>query len=198
VARLYLVPDRRMHDVSIYRYQGGRLIRRLDARVAEWDGGAWLLRQGVDRHFDAQGDEQSRAFDRLRFPSLEGPEEFGSPPQDPDALGYFDLRRFLVRAAAHGEELARYRVDLHVKLAFPLANLIVGIIGCALAMQLRAPTPALSFGLSVSIAFLYFGVMRFCQILGEGGLLVPWIAGWAPPALFGGWAAYLLRRLHRR
>ena len=198
VVRLYLVPERRMHDVSIYSYEGGRLRRRIDARVGEWKGDAWLLRQGTERHFRLDGTERSRRFDRLRLVTAEGPEQFGSPPDDPDQLGYFDLRRYLRRAGPHGAELTRYRVDLHVKLAFPLANLIVGIIGCVLAMQVRHPTPALSFGLSVSIAFAYFGVMRLCEALGDGGLLAPWAAGWAPPAGFGAWAGYLLNRLHRR
>jgi lipopolysaccharide export system permease protein len=198
VVRLYLVPERRMHDVSIYNYEGGRLRRRVDARVGEWKGDAWLLRQGTERRFQPDGTERSRSFERMRLVAAEGPEQFGSPPDDPDQLGYFDLRRFLRRAGPHGAELTRYRVDLHVKLAFPLANLIVGIIGCVLAMQARHPTPALSFGLSVSIAFAYFGVMRMCEALGDGGLLAPWAAGWAPVCVFGGWAAYLLHRLHRR
>lgn len=198
VTRLYLVPERRMHDLSIYHYRGGRLTRRIDARVGEWQGGAWLLHQGTERVFGPGGVERSRSFDRMRFVSSEGPEQFGSPPQDPDELGYFDLLRYIRGAAAHGAELARLQVDLHVKLALPLANLIVGIIGCALAMQLRHPTPALSFGLSVSIAFVYFGIMRLCQALGDGAVLPPWAAGWIPPAVFGVWGGYLLYRLHRR
>ncbi|HKA25308.1 MAG TPA: LptF/LptG family permease [Candidatus Eisenbacteria bacterium] len=198
VVRLYFVPDRRMHDISIYRYESGRLTRRIDARLGEWDGGAWVLKQGFDRTFDADSLERARPFDRLRFASLEGPEDFGSPPDDPDELGYFDLRRYLVRAAARGMEVGPFKTKLHVKLAFPLVNLIVAVIGCALAMELRTPTPALSFGLSVSIAFAYFGVLRFFQILGEGAILPPWLAGWAPTLLFGSWAAYLFYRLQRR
>jgi lipopolysaccharide export system permease protein len=198
VVRLYFVPQRRMHDVSIYRYESGRLTRRIDARLGEWDGGAWVLRQGFDRTFGADSVERARPFDRLRFASMEGPEDFGSPPDDPDELGYFDLRRYLVRAAARGAEVGTLKTKLHVKLAFPLANLIVAVIGCALAMELRTPTPALSFGLSVSIAFAYFGVLRFFQILGEGAVLPPWLAGWAPALLFGASAAFLYYRLQRR
>lgn len=199
VVRLYFVPQRRMHDISIYRYQTGRLTRRIDARLGEWDGGAWVLRQGFDRTFgSADSLERARPFDRMRFASLEGPEDFGSPPDDPDELGYFDLRRYLVRAQARGALVDPYKTKLHVKLAFPLANFICAVIGCALAMELRTPTPALSFGLSVSIAFAYFGVLRFFQILGEGTVLPPWFAGWAPALLFGAWAAALFYRLQRR
>jgi lipopolysaccharide export system permease protein len=198
VARRYRIPERRLHDLAIYRYVDGRLTRRIDARVAEWSGSSWTLRQGTERTFSPDGAERSRNFDRMRFVAAEGPEEFGSPPEDPDKLGWFDLRRYVERARARGAPLERYVVDLHVKLAFPLANLIVGIIGCALAMQLRQPSPALGFGLSVSIAFFYFGVMRLCETLGDGGVLPPVVAGWAPSLLFGAWAGLLLVQLHRR
>ena len=198
VARRYRIPERRLHDLAIYRYDDGRLTRRIDARVAEWSGGAWTLRQGTERFFSEDGTERSREFDRMRFAAAEGPEDFGSPPEDPDKLGWFDLRNYVDRARASGVPLERYVVDLHVKLAFPFANLIVGIIGCVLAMQLRQPSPALGFGLSVSIAFVYFGVMRLFETLGDGGVLPPLVAGWAPALIFGAWALALLVQLHRR
>jgi lipopolysaccharide export system permease protein len=99
--------------------------------------------------------------------------------------------------AEQGRELDRYRIDLHVKLSFPLANLILGMIACALAMQLRHATPALSFGLTISIAFFYLGLMRLCEALGDGGILAPWAAGWIPAIVFGSWGIILLFRLNR-
>ena len=198
VVRSYLVPEERMHGVDIYEYEGGRLIHRLTASVGQWNGSAWELRQVIDRSFLADGSEISERKDVMILESPEGPEEFSSLPEDPDQLGYFDLRRYVVRVQEQGRELDPYRIDLHLKLAFPLANLIVALIGCALAMQLRHPTPALSFGLSVTIAFFYFGAMRLSESLGDGGVIAPWIAGWLPPSLFGAWAIYLLYRLARR
>jgi lipopolysaccharide export system permease protein len=132
------------------------------------------------------------------YESPEGPEEFSSLPDDPDQLGYFDLREYIDRVAEQGRELDPYRIDLHVKLSFPLANFIVAMIACALAMQLNHPTPALSFGLTMSIAFFYFGVMQMSEALGDGGLLPAWAAGWIPAMAFGSWGVFLFYRLSRR
>lgn len=198
VVRTYLVQEQRMHGVSIYEYAAGRLLRRTDARVAEWGDSAWILRDVTEREFLEDGSEVQTQHAHLVFPSPETPEAFQALPRDPEELGYFDLRRYLQRVAEQGRELDPYRVDLFLKLTFPLANFVVGVIGAALAMQLRHPTPALSFGLSVSIAFLYYGVMRLCESLGDSGILPAWAAGWTPPVLFSALAVWLLVRAGRR
>lgn len=198
VVRTYLVPEKRMHNVSIYRYTGGKLTSRIDAKSAVWNGSAWRLNQVVERRFLKDGSETTEKSEEMIYQTPEGPEEFSSLPDDPDQLGYFDLRRYIDRVAEQGRELDTYRIDLQVKLSFPLANLILGMIACALAMQLRHPTPALSFGLTVSIAFFYLGLMRLCEALGDGGILTPWLAGWMPAMVFGTWGLFLLFRLDRR
>lgn len=198
VVRTYLVAERRMHGVSIYEYDDGRLLRRVDARVGQWADDAWELRGVVERTFLADGSELQVARSSLRLTSAEPPEAFTSLPSDPEELGYFDLRRYVDRVAEQGRELDPYRVDLYIKLTFPLAIFIVGVIGASLAMQLKSPTPALSFGLSVSIAFLYYGTLRLCESLGDSGLLPPWAAGWIPPAAFSSLAGLLLWRASRR
>jgi lipopolysaccharide export system permease protein len=198
VVRTYLVPEKRMHNVSIYRYAGGKLTSRIDARTAVWNGSAWQLNQVVERRFLDDGSEVTERSAEMIYETPEGPEEFSSLPDDPDQLGYFDLRQYIERVAEQGRELDPYRIDLHVKLSFPLANLILGMIACALAMQLRHPTPALSFGLTISIAFFYLGLMRLSEALGDGGILSPWLAGWVPAMVFGTWGIFLLFRLNKR
>ncbi len=198
VVRTYLIAERRMHGVSLYEYSDGRLLRRTDARVGQWTGDAWELRGVVERNFLEDGSEVQVSRPTWRLEGGEPPEAFTSLPSDPEELGYFDLRRYVERVAEQGRELDPYRVDLYIKLTFPLAIFIVGVIGAALAMQLRHPTPALSFGLSVSIAFLYYGTLRLCESLGDSGLLPPWAAGWLPPSLFSLLAAVLLGRASRR
>jgi lipopolysaccharide export system permease protein len=196
--RTYLVPEKRMHNVSIYRYTGGRLTSRIDARTAVWNGSAWQLNQVIERRFLEDGNEVTEKSEEMIYETPEGPEEFSSLPSDPDQLGYFDLREYIERVAEQGRELDPYRIDLHVKLSFPLANLILGMIACALAMQLRHPTPALSFGLTISIAFFYLGLMQLSEALGDGGIMAPWLAGWVPAMVFGSWGIFLLFRLDRR
>ena len=94
--------------------------------------------------------------------------------------------------------MANYLVDLHLKLAFPLVNFIVVMIGCSLATRLRMQSAALGFGLSVAISFLYYAFMRTGQALGHNGALSPYLAAWLGDIAFGIVAIGVLIQAQRR
>ncbi len=195
--RLYVVPERRMHQVVLQEFQGGRLIRRLDAVEGVWTGGGWEFRDGYVRDFRG-GTEQVRHFDRLpRADLMEVPSDFAKESRRPEEMGFFELLQYLERLRASGSRVANYLVDLHLKLAFPLVNLIVVVIGVSLATRLRTQSAAQGFGLSMSIAFLFYGVMRTGQALGHNGALPPFVAAWLANLVFGAAGMVMLERARR-
>ena len=100
-------------------------------------------------------------------------------------MSYPELRHYVDRLRASGSRTSNYLVDLHLKLAFPLVNLIIIMIGASVATRLRMQSAALGFGLSVSISFLYYGFMRTGQALGHNGALPPYLAAWLGDLVFG-------------
>lgn len=197
-ARLYLVPQRRMHEVSLQEFERGALTRRVDAAEANWDGVRWVFLAGIERRFE-RGEETARRFDRLPVPSLvERPEDFAKETRQPDEMNWFELRDHVVRLRASGARVANYLVDLHLKLAFPLVNLIVVAIGASIATRLRLQSAAVGFGLSVAIAFLYYAFMRTGQALGHQGALPPYLAAWLGDLVFGVVGLVMLARQNRR
>jgi lipopolysaccharide export system permease protein len=197
-ARLYVVGERRLHEVSLQEFAGDRLRRRIDATEATWDGRQWVFASGIERTFD--GDRESaRPFTRMIVPGLrERPEDFAKENRNPGEMNYFELRRFVDRLRASGGAVPKYLVDLHLKLAFPLVNFIVVMIGAALATQLRLQSAAVGFGLSVAIAFLFYAFMRTGQALGHTGSLPPYAAAWISDAVFGVVGLVMLYRAQRR
>jgi lipopolysaccharide export system permease protein len=109
-------------------------------------------------------------------------------------MNYVELRAYVDKLRASGGRVANYLVDLHLKLAFPLINLIVVMIGASLATRLRMRSAALGFGLSVGIAFIFYGFMRTGQALGHNGALPPYVAAWTADALFGAVGGVMLWR----
>jgi len=89
-------------------------------------------------------------------------------------------------------------VQLDQKIAFPFINLIVVVMGAALAARLRNPNAALGFGISVSTAFFYVGLMRAGLALGQSGSLPALAAAWFANAFFGVIAVALLAQAQRR
>ena len=198
VMRLYVVPERRMHEVSLQEFHDGSLWRRIDAAEATWDGSRWVFVSGFTRTF-VNGREVAKPFVRLAVNGLpERPEDFAKESVQPDEMSYLELRHYVERLRASGARVNNYLVDLHLKLAFPLVCFVVVMIGGAMATRLRMQSAALGFGLSVAIAFVYYGIMRAGQALGHNGALPPYVGAWMGDALFGGIGGMMLLQAQRR
>jgi lipopolysaccharide export system permease protein len=185
VMRLYLVAEKRMHEVTLQEFERGRLVRRIDAAEATWAGNRWVFSSGFRRTFE--GDvEKAEPFERMAVDGLaEVPEDFAKEGRNPDEMNYLELRAYVDRLRASGARVANYLVDLHLKLSFPLINLIVVMIGAPIATRLRMQSAALGFGLSVAISFIYYAFMRAGQALGHNGALPPYLAAWLGDIVFG-------------
>lgn len=196
--RLFLVREGRLHEVTLQEFERGELRRRLDAAEATWDGRAWVFVSGFERRF-AGGRETAAPFERLVVEGLEErPRDFAKERLDPDEMNYLELREYVGRLRASGARVSNYLVDLHLKLAFPLVNLIVVAIGASIATRLRLQSAAIGFGLSVAIAFLYYAFMRTGQALGHSGALPPYLAAWMGDLVFGAVGVIMLGSQQRR
>jgi lipopolysaccharide export system permease protein len=197
--RLYLVRENRMHEVSLQEFKGGRLVRRIDAAEAFWDGTRWVFTSGYLRTFDAEGREKAEPFTRIAVGGIaERPADFAKESRDPGEMNYAELSEYVRRLRGSGGRVANYLVDLHMKLAFPLLNFIVVMIGAPIATRLRMQSAALGFGLSVAIAFVFYAVMRVGQALGHTGAVPPYVGAWTGDLLFGLVGVVMLLRAQRR
>lgn len=183
--RLYVIPEQRMHEVSLLEFRSGAIVRRVDAAEASWDGKQWIFSSGFERTFPG-GVEHAEQFERLPLPNLaERPEDFAKETRKPEEMNYAELHAYVDKLRASGGRVANYLVDLHVKLAFPLINLIVVMIGAPIATRMRMQSAALGFGLSVAISFFYYAFLRAGQALGHNGALPPYLAAWLGDIVFG-------------
>ena len=198
LVKLYLAPEKRMHDVTVTEMKSGTITRRIDARRARWDGHQWIFEEGVARTFDDRT-ESATPFVSLPLPELsERPEDFSKHREDPDEMGFAQLADYVTRLRSSGLRVDKYTVQLDLKLAFPWINFIVVVMGAALAARLRNPNAAVGFGVSVFTAFFYYGLMRAGEALGQGGTLPPVVAAWGANAVFGVLALFLFLSARRR
>ena len=196
--RLYLKRERRMHEVTLQEFRRGELKRRIDAAEAAWDGRRWVFSSGFVRAFEG-GKEEARPFQRLAVEGIrEVPEDFAKETRKPEEMNLLELGAYVQKLRASGARVANYLVDLHLKLAFPLVNFVVVVIGASLATRLRMQSAALGFGLSVAISFLYYGFMRTGQALGHNGALAPYLAAWMGDLVFGVVAVAMITQAQRR
>jgi len=194
----YDVASRTMHEVTIYEFQESRLVRRLDAREAGWDGTRWVFRRGFRRTFGPEGQEAAAPFDSLVVKDLaEQPADFEKGEDDPERMGYLELRRHVQRMRASGSDARRFEVEMGSRLALPFANFIVLLLGGTLAARPTGTGTARGFGVGLGVAFLYYGLLRLSQTLGSHTGLSPLLAPWVPNVVFAAVGLWLLSRLAR-
>jgi lipopolysaccharide export system permease protein len=83
-----------------------------------------------------------------------------------------------------GKNVTPQMVDLYNKTSFPLINVIIILIGVALASSPRRAGLGISFGLSMGISFVFFTMVKVAIEMGHNGILTPIVAAWGTNAIF--------------
>lgn len=186
-----------MRDVVIQDFSGETLVRRVDARRGTWDGKKWVFTVGYVRTFGPDGEIAER-FNVKSFPEIkEMPEDFAKDEKTTEEMNILQYVRYIKRVGQSGGVTRKLNVALQTKIAFPFANLIVVLIGTALAGALNRGGIAIGSGLALSISFLYYGFIRAGEALGNSGSLPAPIAAWIGNAFFLILGLALLRRAQR-
>ena len=189
-------------QVLVQRFVNGKLAEEVDAQRMLWSGRVWILEDGHQRKFplavDSVAPDTFRAFLRLERPDFtEKPEELVERQRNPQLMGYRDLKRYVKLKERSGELATREKVDLHLKLAFPLINFISVLFGAPLVTNPRKSGLALSFGITLTIAFLYYIASKFVQVAGYNQKLPPFVAAWLTNVVFAVGGFILLWRARK-
>jgi lipopolysaccharide export system permease protein len=169
--------------------------RQLDALRASWDGslGRWVFLNGVERTF-VRGVMRERPFIRRVSPLDLSPRTLVPRTVDPDEMSLLELLSYSRRMRRLGVPVTQLRVAAHAKLAYPFTNVILCALGIPIALRLRRSPMVVNFCVAMALSFLFLWVMELGKALGAGGHLPPLAAAWTPNLVFGGLAAWCVRR----
>lgn len=167
----------------------------IHAPLAEWQGGRWLLQDGYIHYYPSRGRVVTFAFDTLRQADFsESPRDLLAEPKDPEEMNYRELGRFIDSIQRSGGDARELVVERMLKIAFPIACLIVVLFGSALGMTTGGKGPAMGVGIALATVLIYLLSVRISQGMGAGGLIPPGLAAWLPNLLFLGLGLILLAR----
>lgn len=204
VAKEYRPTPPTLNSVLIQHFSSGEkktLARRVDAREARWRHGLWEMSRGFVRYFN-DGAEVAVGFAIYADSRYnEQPDVFSQPHKDPLDMNLdmsrADLANYIQRIKESGAKVARYEVNYHLHAAFPLANFVMVLLGSCLSLRIIRGTMALGFGISISLGFTYYGLLRVGQALGHNGDLPPLPAAWLGNIVFLIIGALLFWRMNR-
>ncbi|MEX2116015.1 MAG: LptF/LptG family permease [Bacteroidota bacterium] len=170
------------------------LVRRLDAQQMLWQSfdaekrdtvePGWVLINGTHRVFQTNGHTLEQ-FSRFPVGRLSlGPDDIEKKQRKPDEMDFGELREFIESQRRAGQDVSRWLVDYHSKIAFPFASLIVVLFGVPFSSNKRRSGVAVEFGISIAATFVYLSFMKTSQVFGYNGDLDPFLTAWLANILF--------------
>jgi lipopolysaccharide export system permease protein len=100
-------------------------------------------------------------------------------------MNFQELYSYVKTKRKSGVEVSKELVQLHMKIAFPLASFIIVLFGAPIAALPRRSGLAFSFGATLIISFVYYVLLKFGQSLGYNEKLPPALAAWTGNIIFG-------------
>ncbi|MBI2914293.1 MAG: LptF/LptG family permease [Firmicutes bacterium] len=188
-----------MEDVTMVSLEGGRLAETTYAEKVSWVEGAWVMEKGERYVYGGAGQAVSMEFSGGRVPVSLGatPEQIVVGQKTPEEMTMRELRQHITILRSQGQDVRQPLVQLHFKLALPLASLIFAVVGAPLGLQPHRSASSIGFGLSIVVIFVYYVLMTVGSALGQGGYLPPALAAWLENMVLGGVGLVLLLRASR-
>ncbi|MBU0711693.1 LptF/LptG family permease, partial [bacterium] len=116
---------------------------------------------------------------------------------DPESMRYRELADFITRLEESGNDPRKWKVNLYYKIAFPFTNFIVILFGLPLAAVKERKGVSFGAGMSLLVIFIYYGFIKFGQVMGYKGLLSPMLSVWIGNLVFLAGGAYLLYKIRQ-
>ena len=117
-------------------------------------------------------------IDSLNFDFTFTPEELVRAQSNPENMGVSDLSKYISRLKRSGSEVDKWLTEYHIRFAYPFSNIIIVLFGLPLAYTRRKKNIAVGFGISLTVCFFYFGLVKIGQTMGQKGTMSPLAAAW--------------------
>jgi LPS export ABC transporter permease LptG len=168
--------------------------RRLYARKAHWDRQTreWVLESGWERQFAGDRLTGYETFAQRRIRLAEEAEYFRKDSRGSSSLTLAELRRKISDLSQMGFDVLDLRISLQTKFAFPLACLVMVIVGLPFSFTVGKRGALYGITIGIAIGLAYWGSLGLFEQMGRYEILPPAMAAWGPNLLFGAGGLYLL------
>ncbi len=194
--------NRQLNGLSVFEFdpQAHQLKSRLFVQRASYEPVAaavgetptWLLNTGWKREFGSGTQAGTfKRFENIIIP-LEPADSFVTEARAPDLMNFPQLRDYIRELRASGYNVLDHEVGLHRKIAFPFVTLVMTLIAVPFAVTTGRRGAMYGIGVGIVLALVYWTMISVFAAFGQGGMITPALAAWAPNLVFGAAAAYLL------
>jgi len=201
-AKRYNVLDRTLEELTIDQQDSLKRVRkRMRADKVCWDQEKkqWKFYNLVTHHLSEKGEilNKSSLQEEVFMNIKEKPEDFLRHQDESSFMNYLTLKKHIHRLRTAGYSPHKELIDLHRKLSFPFANLVIVLL--AIPFALNAPRSGAMMGVVLGVGFclLYYVLEAIILAIGKEGFIPPLLAGWLANIGFSATGIVLLYRLRR-
>jgi lipopolysaccharide export system permease protein len=163
------------HDVK------QNIIKKIVANKGEFKDNLWKFYQCITYIFDESGqlksDPQFLEEETMTF--TETPEEFLNQKQSTDFMSLAQIEDYIWRLSKSGATTAirNLKVDYYQRFTLPLTSLIIILIGIPFSFKMRRKATGMSsFGIALTVGFIYYVLTAISIALGKAGILMPFLS----------------------
>lgn len=191
------VSDQIAYKFSIEHIENNRLKSKITSSYAHWDTsiGKWRMHNYVHRIIGDTAETIVSGIQLDTAPNITGKDFSVRLNRYMETMGYRELNEYIATLELQGATIINdVLIEKHKRFAYPMANLILMVIGVTVSCRKTRGSIGLNIGLGIALSFGYILFQRFSEMFVQGGLLTPAIALWIPNFLFMAVAGYMYYR----
>jgi LPS export ABC transporter permease LptG/LPS export ABC transporter permease LptF len=170
------------------------LVRRDQAREAQWAGRDWAFRGGWTRTFDGSVETSYQPFVE-RTMQGELPAAFTRERRTPEEMTLRELGQHIRRLERTGYPTESLWTAFHQKISRPVLIPLMALLSIPFAFTIGKRGTLAGIGVGLGLGMIFLVAEMFFTRLGTVGALPPLLAAWSPNILFATGTTYLLLRL---
>lgn len=190
------VRNQTAYNFSLECVSDSGLVSKLTSNEAVWDTAknVWHVSRYVIRTIGDSGEVIRTGATLDTVINLTGTDLSVYVDKLVETMSYREINEYIktlkLQGAANVDEVL---IEKHKRFAYPMASIILTVIGVALSSRKMRGGMGLHMGLGVGLSFAYILFQRFSEMFVQGGWLTPAIALWIPNVLFAVVAIWLYR-----
>ncbi len=181
------------------KYDGKKMVFKIHARNITYDTATsrWTIHNYVSREI-INGKQYFKKGVKLDTTLNVVPRDYSDKVARMDIMDYFQLNDFIVKERIKGSEKIKfYLVEKYKRVSFPIATIILTLIGASLSSRKMRGGIGLHLAIGITLSFSYIIFMQISTVFATYGTLSPFVAVWIPNIIFSFIAIYLLRLAHK-
>jgi LPS export ABC transporter permease LptG/LPS export ABC transporter permease LptF len=185
---------RELSQVQVFEFDPAefKLVRRVYAQTARYEGARWVFENGWIRSFS---DDNSSSYTPIQRPIglqyAETPDDFATDVKSPDQMTYRQLSRYIRTIRQSGYAAEELSVKLYEKTSWPFISVVMALIALPFAFRIGKRGALYGVGIALLLGIFYWMIFAVFTKFGEVGNLPAMLSAWSANILFAIAAIYM-------